>query len=104
MKNITKNIIKIVASVALLTTLVNADSAKGQKVFKKKLKTSCEFTGAKFTSSHTQDEWEKIGIEGLAEEVQKQCPNSKPIKEKLLKDLYDFTIDFASDSGNVPAC
>jgi len=89
---------------ALSATTASADSAKGQKVFKKKLKGDCGFNGAKFTAAHTQDEWDAIGAAGMADEVKKQCPNSKPVKEKFLKDLYDFGHDFASDSGNVPAC
>jgi len=37
-------------------------------------------------------------------EIKKICPNAGDLKEKYLKDLYDFAEKFASDSGNVPSC
>jgi hypothetical protein len=104
MRNFLKLVLVGSMALTLATTTASADAAKGQKVFKKKLKASCGFNGAKFTAAHTQDEWDAIGTDGMADEVKKQCPNSDPVKEKLLKDLYDFAHDFASDSGNVPAC
>ena len=77
-------------------TTASADAAKGQKLYQKKLKDKC---------SHTQFEWEDINDEGkLMEEIQRQCPNVKSLKESYLPHLYDFFYEYASDSGNVPSC
>ena len=40
------------------------------------------------------------------EEIIKICPNVKAgdVKENLLEHIMDFSIEFASDSGNVPSC
>ena len=104
MRNFLKLVLVGSMALTLTTTVASADAAKGLKVYSKKLKASCGFNGAKFTALHTQDEWDEIGAAGMADEIKKQCPNAKPVKEKYLKDLYDFSHDFASDSGNVPAC
>ena len=54
---------------------------------------------------HEQMEWEEIYEDGeLLEEIQKQCPKVKALKESYLPHLYDFFYEYASDSGNVPSC
>ncbi len=93
----------LMASIA--TTAVSADPAKGQKLYLKKLKKACGINGAKMAAKHTQDEWEKIKESGkLEDELKKQCPNLKDVKDKYLDDLFDFFYEYASDSGNVPSC
>ncbi len=104
MRNFLKLVLVGSMALTLATTVASADAAKGQKIFSKKLKADCGFKGSKFTASHSQDEWAEIGVDGMADEIKKQCPNAKPVKEKYLKDLFDFANDFASDSGNIPAC
>jgi len=91
-------------ALALTSTVASADSAKGQKLFSKKLKKACGFTGADFAKKHTQDEWKAIGVAGMSDEIKKLCPSAKPLKKKYLKDILDFSVNFASDSGNVPSC
>jgi len=100
------SIVAITALVAgLATTTLSADPAKGQKLYLKKLKKACGFNGAKMAAKHTQDEWEKIKEGGkLEDEIKKQCPNVKDVKDKYLDDLFDFFYEYASDSGNVPSC
>ena len=51
-----------IISFAIIGTSVaaQADIAKGQKLFKKKFRKSCRFSGVKFSRYHTQDEWEKF--------------------------------------------
>ncbi len=104
-----------IVKIALATTLIlgmgsvtlNADSAKGQKLYIKKLKGVCGMNGAKMSAKHSQDEWEEIGNgAGLAKELKSICPNAKDkaLKEKYLKHYYDFFYEFANDSGNVPSC
>ena len=109
MKRESSNFIKIIALVAALTaftgSVAQADVKKGQKVYLKKLKSKCGFTGAKMAGMHTQDEWEEIFEDGkLADEIKSQCPKVKGVKEKYLPDLYDFFYEYGSDSGNVPSC
>ena len=88
------------------TSLV-ADVVKGQKAYIKFLKEPCGMDGAKFALKHTQAEWKKIKADGkFEEEIIKICPNVKAgdVKESLLEHIMDFSIEFASDSGNVPSC
>ena len=104
--NLTKIFIGIFV-ISLLGQSVYADSIKGQKLYSKKLKKSCGFSGAKMAGKHTQDEWEEIKSEGrLVEEIQKLCPNvkSNSLKEKYIPHIYDFFYEYGSDSGNVPSC
>lgn len=89
------------------TSVLSADAKKGQKIYLKKLKNSCEINGVAFASKHTKDEWTKFHTDGkLATEIKNICPNAsdKALKEKYLKDYLDFFIQFASDSEEVPAC
>ena len=109
MKRETSNLIKMAATIliasALTSSFAYADAAKGQKLYSKKLKKSCGFSGAKMAGTHTQDEWKEINEEGsLLEEIQKQCPEVKGLKEKYLPHLYDFFHNYGSDSGNAPSC
>ncbi|MDC0932560.1 cytochrome C [Arcobacteraceae bacterium] len=102
-------LLKLAFSSALIlsigSTLASADVAKGQKLFTKKLKSSCDMTGAKMAAKHSQDEWEAINDSGkLADEIKIICPNVKKVKEKFLPHYFDFFYEYANDSGNVPSC
>ena len=104
-------LLKILAAstlaLAIASTTSFADVTKGQKAFIKFLKEPCGMDGAKFALKHTQAEWRQIKADGKAEaEIMKICPNVKAgdIKEALLDHVMDFSIEFASDSGNVPSC
>lgn len=104
-------LLKILAASSLVLGLgassAFADVAKGQKAFIKFLKEPCGMDGAKFALKHTQDEWRKIKAEGKGEEeIIKICPKVKAgdVKESLIEHIMDFSIEFASDSGNVPSC
>ena len=91
----------------LASTSLVADVVKGQKAYIKFLKEPCGMDGAKFALKHTQAEWKKIKADGKAEEeIIKICPNVKAgdVNESLLEHIMDFSIEFASDSGNVPSC
>jgi hypothetical protein len=95
----------LIGFLGLGATSLSADVAKGQKLYQKKLKKKCGFSGAKMAGLHSQFEWEDINDEGkLLEEIQKQCPKVKNLKEKYLEHLYDFFYEYANDSGNVPSC
>jgi len=104
-----KNLVKIALATTLLLSLgattASADSAKGQKLYAKKLKKSCGMTGAAMAGKHTLEEWEeKKG--SLAEEIKHICPHvtDKALKDKYMGHYFDFFHNFASDSGNVPSC
>jgi hypothetical protein len=104
MTKITKLAVLALLGLAVLSTTASADAAKGKKLYQKKLKAACGFTGAKFAAKHTQDEWEAIkGAGKFSEEVIKICPKAK-MKDKYVPSIYDFAYEYASDSGNVPSC
>lgn len=104
-------IVKIALGVAIILTMgattANADVAKGQKLYMKKLKNDCGMKGAVVAGKHTQSEWEAINKAGkLADEIKVICPAVKDgaLKDKYLEDYYDFFHEYANDSGNVPSC
>ena len=104
MNNFTKLAVAALLGMTLLSTTATADIKKGQKIFLKKLKASCGFSGAKFAHKHTQDEWEAINGAGqFAAEVKNICPKAT-IKSKYVPHVYDFVCEYAKDSGNIPSC
>ncbi len=91
----------------LSSTALFADAAKGQKLYSAKLKDACGMNGAKFAAKHTQDEWKQLKESGkFKAEIIKICPNVKAddLSDSVIENIYDFSFDFASDSGNVPSC
>ncbi|MEA3434254.1 MAG: cytochrome C [Campylobacterota bacterium] len=104
MTKMTKIAVSALLGLAVLSTTASADVKKGQKLYMKKMKSACGFSGAKFAAKHTQDEWKEIqGAGKFAEEAAKLCPGLK-LKDKYVPHVYDFAHEFASDSGNVPSC
>ncbi|MBU1659765.1 cytochrome C [bacterium] len=105
MNKIVKLALGATIALGMSATAANADVAKGQQIFTKKLKKACNMTGAAMAGKHTQSEWEELNEAGkLAEEIQTICPDLKGLKDKYIPDLYDFFKEYGSDSGNVPAC
>jgi len=104
MNKITKIAVSALLGLAVLSTTVSADAAKGQKLYSKKMKKTCGFSGAKFAAKHTVDEWTAIKDGGKFEaEAAALCAGVK-VKAKHAKHIIDFAIEYASDSGNVPSC
>jgi Spy/CpxP family protein refolding chaperone len=104
-----KKVLSMVATALLITSVAStsmmASPAKGQKLYLKKLKKACGINGAKMAGKHTQAEWEEFKEAGtLEDELKKQCPNLKDVKDKYIPDLFDFLYEYGSDSGNVPSC
>lgn len=104
-------LVKIALASALVlgvaTTTASADAVKGQKLFSKKMKKACGITGAKFAAKHSQDEWEAFKEAGTFEdEIIKICPSIKKgaVKKSWQGHIYDFSYEYANDSGNVPSC
>ena len=112
MKKVMSFIASTLMVVGLLSTSALADAAKGQKYYLKYMKKDSGLNGAKFAAEHTQAEWKAL-FDGKAEkfvaEYSKKYPGLEGFLkgdkfEKFMPDIRDFCIEFASDSGNVPAC
>lgn len=90
---------------SLSAAIASADAGKGQKIFIKEMKPACGFDGGTMAKKHTQAEWKTIQDGGkLNEEMIKHCPEAKPLKDNFVEHVFDFLHNYASDSGNVPAC
>ncbi len=88
-------------------TIASANVATGQKVFKKKLRKYCGFSGVRFARTHSQDEWEEIYDNGdFEKETKKICPrlDVKSIKKSWWKDLYEFVYEYGTGGSHVPKC
>ena len=105
MNKLLKLVLAGAVAMAVTTTVASADVAKGQKLYSKKLKKACGFSGAKMAAKHSQDEWE-AKKDSLADEIKAICPSvkSKSLKGKFLPHYFDFFYEYANDSGNVPSC
>lgn len=104
-------LLKIIAAASLVLSMssvtLSADVVKGQKLFVKKLKDKCGMTGDKFAAQHSMDEWEEIMENGeFMDEIKKICPNVQDgdVKDSWIQHIYDFSYEYANDSGNVPSC
>ncbi|MEN8717218.1 MAG: cytochrome C [Sulfurovum sp.] len=104
-------LLKIIAAASLVVSIssvsLSADVVKGQKLFVKKLKDKCGMAGDKFAAKHSMDEWEEIMENGeFMNEIKKICPSvqDSDVKESWIPHFYDFSYEYANDSGNVPSC
>ncbi len=108
---------KLVLYVLALTVLSlgSAEAAvyKGQKVYIKKCR-KCHGGGLEVAASKKKKSWKKLMKnkgEGLAKlhidnpkaEKSKKYFQSKKYRKRA-KHLRDFLVEYAKDSGNVPAC
>ena len=108
MKKLWVAIFIVALAMTMTTTSVSAASGatKGQKIFKKKFRKYCRFSGVKFSRKHTQGEWEEIWDDGkFVDEAKKICPKLKlnKIKKSWWESVYEFSHKYASD-GVVPKC
>jgi len=88
-------------------TIASASVGTGQKIFKKKLRKYCGFSGVRFARMHSQDEWEEIYDDGgFAKETKKLCPrlDVTKIKKSWWKPLYEFTYEYGTGGSHVPKC
>ncbi len=87
-------------------SMAKASAKKGQKIFKKKFRRACGFSGVRFARNHTSAEWEEIYDSGKFQaEAKKICPRLKinKIKKSWWPSVYKFSYKYASD-GMVPKC
>ena len=104
MKKLLTLLFAVVVGLSFVSTASFADAAKGQKLFIKKMKKSCGFSGGVMAKKHTQDEWKALKDAGkINDELTSICPKAKPLKKKYVSHVYDFMYNYASDSGNVPS-
>jgi hypothetical protein len=107
MKNITTIALTALLGFTLLTSTATAGKInKGQKIYSKKIKGQCEDkTGTEFAAAHTQAEWQAALKDGKFEATVKVfCPKLETYKEKWTEHLFEFANEYASDTGNEPAC
>jgi len=78
----------------------------GLIIFKTQIKPYCEMSGEKFAKQYMQEDWEEIYEEKeLKKELIKACPQMKDkYQDKWTDDLYQFTLEYASDSDAIPEC
>ena len=79
---------------------------KGMVIFKTKLKAVCKMTGEEFAKNYTQEDWDDIYDNDEFEKVVYElCPTMKgKYQKKWTKDLYQFSLKYASDSDEIPEC
>lgn len=100
-----KKLLAALMVLGLMGTVASADAVKGQKLYLKKLKGKCGFSGAAMAGKHTQGEWEELMEDGkIADEIKAICPKVKNVKESNIQHYFDFFHEYGSDSGNVPSC
>ncbi len=80
--------------------------ARGMVIFKTKLKAVCKMTGDEFAKNYTQEDWDDIYDNDEFEKVVYElCPAMKgKYNKKWTKDLYQFSLKYASDSDEIPEC
>lgn len=94
-------------------TAVNAATYKGQKIYMESCK-ECHGGGQTLAGSKKQRAWEKL-MENKGEKLAELHTSSKKAQpswdyfksrgfSKDAKHIEDFLIEYAADSGNVPAC
>lgn len=117
MKVGTANMNKVFLSVILFTafayTSLNAAVYKGQREYAKKCR-DCHKNGQKIAATYKKLEWNKLFRDkgqGLAEAHLNDSEAKESWKyfksknfSKKAKHLQDFMLEYAKDSGNVPAC
>ncbi|MFA6189310.1 MAG: hypothetical protein WC680_08530 [Sulfuricurvum sp.] len=107
-----KKLVMILASVALVVSVAQADAKAGQKAYLKAFKTSFAMNGTKFAAEHSVSEWKDLfadNAKGFIQEYGERFPKAKavlnnPDMAAKLQDIGDFAKEYGNDSGNVPSC
>jgi len=86
--------------------LGTGSAAAGLIIYKTQIKPYCKMTGDKFAKQYTQEDWEDIyHDEEFKIELLKACPKLKErYEDKWTPDLYQFAVEYASDSDAIPEC
>ena len=108
-----KQIYLFIGFTLLLGTALDAAVYKGRKYYKADCRI-CHSMGDELSTSKTQDEWYEL-MENKGQLLATIHRSNKSAKESLAyfegkyypkkaRHLKDFLVEFASDSGNIPAC
>lgn len=108
-----RGFLTVLAAVVLVALSAEAATYKGQREFHKKCK-KCHDNGQEIAATYKKREWKKLFKkkgEGLAELHIKNKDAKDSVKyfeskryKKYSRHLKDFMVEYAKDSGNVPAC
>ena len=81
-------------------------SAEGLLIFKSRIKPYCKINGDKFAKQYMQEDWDDIYHDKeFKMEIIKACPKMEQrYKDKWTPHLYQFTMEYASDSDAIPDC
>ena len=81
-------------------------SAQGLIIFKTKIKPYCKINGDKFAKQYMQEDWDDIYHDkDFKIEIIKACPKMETrYKDEWTPHLYQFTLEYASDSDAIPEC
>jgi len=85
---------------------IQGDSMRGLILYKTRIKPFCEMTGEKFAKQYMQEDWDDIYHDKeFKMEVIKACPQiEKRYKDSWTPHLYQFALEYASDSDAIPEC
>jgi len=112
MKKTTSLLLAAIVAGSVFATSSMADAGRGKMVFMKKLKNVCKKdglkNGAQFAIKQDRKGWASLKESGKLQEVwTTTCPHGakkiQKMREKDVKNLYDFVWKYASD-GEVPSC
>lgn len=103
----------VVITLLVGSCALNAATYKGQKIYIETCK-ECHGGGQALAASKKQREWKKI-MDNNGDQLAQIHLNSKKaegaweyfnnrVYSKNAKHLEDFLVEYAKDSGNVPAC
>jgi hypothetical protein len=79
---------------------------RGLIIFKTRIKPFCDMTGEEFAKQYAQEDWDDMYHEKtFKKEIFRACPRiEKRYKDKWTPHLYEFTLEYASDSEAIPEC
>ena len=108
-----KKIVLFVLIVGISTVSLNASIYKGQRYFQKKC-LSCHGKALKFVTEKSYDEWAEY-LEENGDVMYQIHEDSDEAADSMdyfdsskyrrsIKHFKDFFLEYASDTGNIPAC
>jgi hypothetical protein len=85
---------------------VQGKMIRGLIIFKTRIKPFCDMTGEEFAKQYAQEDWDDIFHEKqFKKELFRACPRiEERYKDKWTPHLYEFTLEYASDSEAIPEC
>jgi hypothetical protein len=112
MRKMSALVLAAMLGLGLTVSTASADAAKGQKLYLKFMKGSTGLNGGEFATQQTMAEWKELCANsgaGLVDTYAAKFPDAADFLQgdrfkRFQPDICDFLIEYASDSGNVPAC